>query len=104
MQLCGFRAPLSRDFAVKVTHRASAVFKITILAQVYGHASVNACRQMLAAARQVQDANCQQMQSGRNISAWKDVHQQAGAVKRISVKFDLCRSDLRAGVCGGIHR
>ncbi|EHU5136771.1 hypothetical protein [Salmonella bongori] len=26
-------------FAVKVTHRAGAVFKITILVQVYGHAA-----------------------------------------------------------------
>ncbi|EFE05637.1 hypothetical protein CIT292_10998 [Citrobacter youngae ATCC 29220] len=32
-------------FAVKVTHRAGAVFKITILVQVYGHAAANACRQ-----------------------------------------------------------
>jgi hypothetical protein len=69
-------------FAVKVTHRAGAVFKITILAQVDGHAAANACRQMQAAARQVKGADCQQMQSGRNTSAWKNIHQQAGAVKR----------------------
>ncbi|EGQ4747021.1 TPA: hypothetical protein ACO347_001303 [Salmonella enterica subsp. enterica serovar Strathcona] len=45
------------------------MFKVTILAQVYGHATANACRQMQAAARQVKGAECQQMQMSRITSA-----------------------------------
>ncbi|HHC5280893.1 TPA: hypothetical protein ACN5MR_001501 [Salmonella enterica] len=43
--------------------------KVTILVQVYGHASANACRQMQAAARQVKGTDCQQIQTGRITSA-----------------------------------
>ncbi|WP_211449431.1 hypothetical protein [Enterobacter mori] len=76
------------------------MFKITILVR-FPVTRLLSLRAMQPAAYKVKSAGYQQIQIGRNNPALWSVHQQAGPVKRISVKFDLCRSHPRAGVCRG---
>ncbi|QLR43801.1 hypothetical protein HV346_14465 [Enterobacter sp. RHBSTW-00994] len=103
---CGGCASLCRFARRKVTHRLSAGAKdlgfwrrLTVTRQ-------QSLTAMQAAARKVKGAVPQPDRDLPGNFRCRGMLTRALAQRKdmLSVKYDLCRSDLRAGVCGGIHR